>query len=390
MGNVEKRREFLINFAFIALILSLVYVLFKYLFWLVAPFMLSFFFAMLLQKPLAFFDKKTKSKMHTFWSILLVILSICIVILPLVFILAGLFNRIIEFVNYLGEQLKDISSFLAAVENWALNVTSFLPKGIYESVRTTITDFFDKLQPNASEGAASSVGLLSNLNISKVTSGITSGVSGVYSVLKGVPSALIGIVIGIVAWIFFTKDYNHIVGFIKRQLPDGKKNVLSDFKQVFSKTIVTMFKAYGVIMLITFIELSAGFSILKLTGIMKNSYFLLIALAIAVFDILPVAGSGGILVPWALFSFVYGNYKQGIGILVIYVLITVIRQYIEPKIVGTSLGVHPIVTLMGLYFGLKLFGFLGMFLVPLTVMTLKAFNDTGRIKLWKTAEEQRN
>lgn len=390
MSNVEKRREFLINFAFLALILALVYVFFKYAFWIVAPFLFSFFFAMLLQKPLRWLDKKSKNKAHTFWSIMLVVLSICIVILPLIFIFASIINKLMDFINYLGEQLKDISSFLATIENWALNVVGFLPKGIYESVQTTITEFFDKLQPNASEGAASSVNLFSNLNISKVTSSLSSGVSGVYSVLKGVPSVLIALVIGVVAWIFFTKDYKRITTFIQNQLPKDKKNVLVDFKQVFFKTVVTMFKAYGIIMCITFLELSIGFGILTVLGVMKNSFFLLIALVIAIFDILPVAGSGGILIPWAVFSLVYGNYNQGIGLLIIYALITVIRQYIEPKIVGTSLGVHPLVTLAGLYIGLKLFGFMGMFLVPLTVMTLKAFNDSGRIKLWKSSTEIRN
>ncbi|MBR7060171.1 MAG: AI-2E family transporter, partial [Eubacterium sp.] len=118
-----------------------------------------------------------------------------------------------------------------------------------------------------------------------------------------------------------------------------------------------------------------------------NSYYILIAALIAIFDILPVAGSGGILVPWALISLVMGNFKQAIGLIIIYIVITLIRQYIEPKIVGDTLGVHPLVTLMGLYFGLKLFGFLGMFIVPLTVMTLKVFNDTGRIHLWNPVEK---
>ena len=95
------------------------------------------------------------------------------------------------------------------------------------------------------------------------------------------------------------------------------------------------------------------------------------------------------MIPWALISFVTGNTSQGIGLLVIYVVISVIRQYIEPKIVGESLGVNPLITLAGLYFGLKLFGFLGMFVVPLGIMTLKAFNDTGRISLWKTPENEK-
>lgn len=79
-----------------------------------------------------------------------------------------------------------------------------------------------------------------------------------------------------------------------------------------------------------------------------------------------------------------GNTAQAIGLIVIYVIITVVRQYIEPKIVGDSLGVNPLITLAGLYFGLKLFGVLGMFIVPILIMTIKAFNDTGRISLWKT------
>ena len=387
-SHVEQRRAFLIDFAYVALILALIYVFFKYLFWITAPFLLSFFFAVLLQKPLRYLDKKTNKKAHAFWSIFLVVVSTAVVIVPLVFILAAVFGKISDFINYIVEQLSDISSFLSTVENWILNTLEFLPKGIYHSVSGTITSWFDKLQPNAAEGAASSAGLLSNFDLGSITSKLSSGVSNVYSIVKGVPSILIGVVIGIVAWVLFTKDYDYIVRFIQRQLPEGKKNVLVEFKQVFSKTIFTMFKAYGIIMCITFSELFLGFSILSLMGIMKNSYFAIIALVIAVFDILPVAGSGGILIPWALFSLIYGNYKQAVGLIIMYIIITVIRQYIEPKIVGTSLGVHPIVTLMGLYFGLKLFGFIGMFIVPLTVMTLKAFNDAGRINIWKSSPEK--
>ncbi len=225
------------------------------------------------------------------------------------------------------------------------------------------------------------------INVSTVTSTITSGFTGVYSVVKNVPSALIGIVIGIVAWIFFTKDYSYIVKFIKKQLPSGKKNLLVEIKQVFSKTILKMIRAYALIMFITFCELALGLFILKLIGVLNNNYIFIIALAIAIFDILPVAGSGGILIPWALVALISGNIGQAIGIIAIYIIISAIRQYIEPKIIGNSLGVNPIITLAGLYFGLKLFGFMGMFIVPISIMVLKAFNDAGRIHLWKSVEE---
>jgi sporulation integral membrane protein YtvI len=279
---------------------------------------------------------------------------------------------------YLGDQLNDFPSFLATLENDILDILKFLPDSIYKSLSSGISETFN----GWIEGSNTSLAI----DTDTIKSGITTGVSGVYSVVKNIPSVLLGVVIGIIAWIFFTKDYNRIVRFIQNQLPAGKKNTLVEFKQVFNKTILKMLKAYGLIMCITFIELFLGFAIMSMLGIMHTSYYALIAVGTAIFDILPVAGSGGVLIPWALISLVTGDYKQAIGLIIIYFVITAIRQYIEPKIVGSSLGVHPIVTLMGLYFGFKLFGFIGMFIVPLTVMTLKALNDNGRISLWKTTK----
>ncbi|MCH5317801.1 MAG: sporulation integral membrane protein YtvI [Eubacterium sp.] len=378
--KVEKKRAFLINFAFLALILGLVYIFFKHFFWVTAPFLLSFFFAVLLQKPLRWLDRKTKRKLHTFWSILLVVISISIILLPLAILITALVSQIINFVDYIQVQLEDFPQFIATAQGEILNFLKFLPEGIYDSVSNTVINAFDGAK-NFDLGSL-------DINFGTITNTITSGASGVFSAVKGVPSAIIGLVIGIIAWILFTKDYDRIVRFIQLQLPEGKKNLLVEIKQVFSKTIFKMVRAYALIMFITFCELFIGFSILNLIGVMNNSYIFIIAMAIAIFDILPVAGSGGVLTPWAIISLISGNIGQAIGLIVIYVVITVIRQYIEPKIVGDSLGVNPLLTLAGLYFGLKLFGFMGMFIVPLMIMTLKAFNDTGRVSLWKSLEDR--
>ncbi|MEZ3420944.1 MAG: sporulation integral membrane protein YtvI [Eubacterium sp.] len=378
--KVEKRRSFIINFVYLAIVLGLTYVFFKYMFWAVAPFLLSFLFAAILQKPVRWLDKISKNKCHSLWSILLVFLSITVILLPLIFLLAQFITQIVDFINYLIDLLSDFPQFMATLQTEILKLLSFLPESIYDSVSETIITTFSGL---VNDFDLSKIGI----NVSTVTSTITSGFTGVYSVVKNVPSALIGIVIGIVAWIFFTKDYSYIVKFIKKQLPSGKKNLLVEIKQVFSKTILKMIRAYALIMFITFCELALGLFILKLIGVLNNNYIFIIALAIAIFDILPVAGSGGILIPWALVALISGNIGQAIGIIAIYIIISAIRQYIEPKIIGNSLGVNPIITLAGLYFGLKLFGFMGMFIVPISIMVLKAFNDTGRIHLWKSVEE---
>lgn len=377
--KVAKRRDFLIDLVYVMAILGLVYVFFKYCFGIAAPFLLSFFFAVILQRPLGWLDKKTKNKMHTFWSIVLVLLCVAIILGPVISIIAALFREIGNFISFLGEQLNDLPTFLVTLQNEILKAIKFLPDSIYTSVSENITQFFGNL---INDFDVSKLGI----NMSSITSGLSNGISGVYSVVKNIPSILIGVVIGIIAWILFTKDYKKVVKFIKLQLPDKHKNLLSETKKIFSSTILKMCRAYGLIMFITFCENFLGLTILNLIGVMNNSYVFVIAIGIAVFDILPVAGSGGILIPWSLIALVSGNVGQCVGLLILYAVITVIRQYIEPKIVGDSLGVNPLVTLAGLYFGLKLFGFMGMFIVPICVMTLKAFNDAGRIHLYTPPE----
>lgn len=376
-SKTEKKRAFLINLLFIAAVLGLIYVFFKYLFWPVAPFLLSFFFAMLIQRPLRWLTNKTHGKGRGIWSVVLVLLSIAIILIPVILLIGNLVRELRDFISYLIGQLSDFPKFLADLQEMLLKALSFLPDNIYSTAAQKITEIISSL---TTDFDLSSIGL----NSDTVKNTITSGVAGIYNVARNVPSAILGIVIGIIAWILFAKDYRSVVNFIQLQLPESKKNLLVEIKQVFSNTILKMVKAYLLIMFITFCELSIGFTILSIAGIMSNSYIYLIALGICIFDILPVAGSGGILIPWAIVSIVMGNTAQAIGLLVIYVVITVIRQYIEPKIVGDSLGVNPLITLGGLYFGLKLFGVLGMFIVPILIMTIKAFNDTGRIHLWKT------
>lgn len=377
--KVRRRRDAIINVAFLAMVLGIIFLFFKYCFAIASPFIVSFFLAVLLQKPLRWLDKKTKKKCHTLWSLLLVLVCILIILGPVVLILALVGREVGNFITYLTGQLSDLPSFLATIQNSLIGFLDFLPDEIYTEVSETITEFFGRLINNFD---LSELGV----DIKSITTGLSTGISGVYSVVKNIPSILIGVVIGIVAWIFFTKDYNFIVNFIKLQLPEGKKNILSDFKQIFSKTVLKMVRAYALIMFITFCELFIGLSILNLIGVSNNSYAAIIAVGIAIFDILPVAGSGGILIPWAVISLILGNTGQAVGLIIIYIIISVIRQYIEPKIVGTSLGVHPIVTLAGLYFGLKLFGFMGMFIVPIAVMTLRAFNDAGRIHLYNSPQ----
>ena len=123
-------------------------------------------------------------------------------------------------------------------------------------------------------------------------------------------------------------------------------------------------RSYVMIMMLTFTELSILFT---LFGI---EHAVLKAALIAVFDIMPILGTGGIVIPWAVVSLVLGYTELGIQLLIIYAIVTVIRNYMEPKIVGTQLGLHPIITLVTMFIGLRLFGFWAMFGLPVGISFL--------------------
>jgi len=124
--------------------------------------------------------------------------------------------------------------------------------------------------------------------------------------------------------------------------------------------------------LLTLGELTLGFLLLRV------EYPFLLALLAAALDILPVFGVGTVLLPWALFCLLTGGILRGVGILVLYAVITVVRQIAEPHFVGKSIGLHPILMLIAFYVGIRLFGVAGILLGPLCAFVIKAIFDYTR------------
>ena len=153
--------------------------------------------------------------------------------------------------------------------------------------------------------------------------------------------------------------------------------MIHEVKGYVSGTLIKCILSYGLIMCITFTEITIGLLLMKIPNAV------LIAACIAVFDILPVLGTGGIMIPWAIISLIIGDYFIGFGLLVLYLVITVIRNIIEPKIVGHQVGLHPVITLASMLAGLNLFGIIGLFGFPITLSLLRNLNDKGVIKIFK-------
>ncbi|MBR6609197.1 MAG: AI-2E family transporter, partial [Oscillospiraceae bacterium] len=141
--------------------------------------------------------------------------------------------------------------------------------------------------------------------------------------------------------------------------------------------LVQYIKSYSLILFITFAEIAAG---LWLLGVKRA---VLIAMLIAVFDILPAVGTGGIIIPWGIISIALGDVFMGIGLLALYLIVTVVRNTLEPKIVGEQVGLHPVATLMAMFLGSKIMGIIGLFGFPIALVILTKLNDSGKIKLFK-------
>ena len=164
--------------------------------------------------------------------------------------------------------------------------------------------------------------------------------------------------------IFVVADYEGIAGFCQTHIPGNIKKILGNIRIYLTDTLFVVIRSYVLIMLLTFGELSILFS---LFGI---EHPVIKAAVIALLDILPILGTGGIMIPWAVISLVLGYTKLGLELFLIYGIVTVIRNYVEPKIVGAQLSLHPIITLVSMFIGLRLFGFWGLFGLPVGISFL--------------------
>jgi predicted PurR-regulated permease PerM len=116
--------------------------------------------------------------------------------------------------------------------------------------------------------------------------------------------------------------------------------------------------------------------------VIGSNYALVIGLTVALSDMIPILGTSIIMVPWIAWSAFTGNIDFSIGLAVVYVLSVILRQVLEPKIVGDQLGMHPLVTLFAMYIGLSLFGLTGALVALITVIILKSLQNSGIVRIW--------
>lgn len=189
-----------------------------------------------------------------------------------------------------------------------------------------------------------------------------SALSGIGGAAVKLPSALVFAIVLILATYFISYDGVRIKSEIKKLVPEARIEHMNLVKQKLSDACGGYIKAQLILMLIVFCILFTGFLILRV------DFALLLALVISIWDAIPFFGTGIILNPWALINLVQGKYFEAAGFFILYLIILLTRQFLEPRILSGQLGLHPLFTLMAIYIGLKSMGIIGMILGPIILI----------------------
>ena len=190
--------------------------------------------------------------------------------------------------------------------------------------------------------------------------------AGVTSLAGAIPKVLLFLLVTVISLFYFALDLERINAFVKSLLPPRGRVWLTRLRTGLFEVGRRYIRSYLLLGLITYALLLAGFLILRVKGAALTALF------VALLDILPIIGVGTVLIPWGVVQIALGNHFLGIGLLVLFALNTAVRQFAEPKIVGKSLNMHPILTLLLIYVGYALFGLFGLLVLPLIAVIFSA------------------
>lgn len=361
--STEKKKKFIVDVAYLALVLALGYLALKYALPLLMPFVLAFLIAYVLRRPIRFLSRALHVPKGLV-AVLLVVLTYGLI--GLLLALAGI--RLTATITSLVQQIPSLYSRyilpdLTELFTWLEELLSRLDP----SLMSTLQELQSQL-----------LNMLGQL-VSGLSGLLLGGVSLATSLATSLPGFLIRVLLMVISTFFIAIDYEKIVRFCLGCLHGNTRKVVLQIKAYVVGTLFVCIRSYALIMSITFVELSIGLSIIRVERAM------LVALLIAIFDILPVLGTGGIMIPWAILTALGGDVPRALALLAVYVIITVIRNIIEPRIVGAQIGLHPVLTLMSMFVGNHLFGIVGLFGLPILLSLLRYLNDTGTISLFSVS-----
>lgn len=312
------------------------------------PFIIGWVIAMIANPLVKFLDKKLKIVRRA-GSAFVIILVIGAVILIFYQVFSILGEQLFGFVKDLPDTWKNVQADMEAVGSTLSFYFSRLPVDMQEQLLLMVSNF---------EAYFANAG--SSISIP------TMEAAGNFA--KNIPLVIICIIMTLISAYFFIADREMVLDFVRSHTSQGVKDrfqlVYGSLMQAVGGYFKAQFKIMGIVAVILF----AGFTILRVR------YAVLLAILIALLDFLPFFGTGTVMLPWAVIKFLSGDYRMMIGLLVIWGVSQLVRQVIQPKIVGDSMGMPAIPTLFLLYIGFRLAGAVGLIVaVPVGMIVLNLY-----------------
>lgn len=355
-----KRLHYLIQIAYIAVFVFIIYLAFHYVFGAIAPFIIAFIAASIVEPVVKLLTNKVRFPRGLASSISIVLLLVLLVVFG-VFLSTTIFAEAKQLISKIPGYLTSTFNYLKEILKDGRGVFALIPDNKLDIA----------------------IAYLSNYDYSQLFTGslgsLVLGYAG--NVVTSIPNILVFFIVSVVSSIFMSISFPLVKRFILAQFRPEQQGLIIEIKNSLFSTIGKYLRSYSVLMLITFVELLVFFLIFGIKPALT------LAFLIAIVDILPVLGVGTVLIPWAAFYLLSGSPWQALIIACIYIVITVVRQILEPKVIGDHVGMLPILTLFCIWVGLKLFGFGGVFLIPIMVVVLKNLHDSGMIHIWKIPKE---
>lgn len=345
---------------FVIAVTILVFVGFFYLSKITYPFIIGFLIAFLMNPLVNFLQ--FKCKLPRAFAVILSIIIILSLFAGLITLLvaeivtgaAYLANVVPEHINVLIEYIEDFfTAQIIPLYNQLASTFNNLGTNQQNTIITNIK--------NVGEQIGSSVGTF-----------IQSFFQNIPIILSWFPNAATVIIFSLLATFFISKDWNRLIRKLTNLLPPrlskSGKSVFVDLK----RALLGFLKAQLTLVSITTVIILIGLIILRV------DYAITIALVTGIVDIIPYLGTGLVFVPWIIYEVITGQMpQQAIGLTVLYIVVLVQRQIMEPKILSSSIGLDPLATLVALFVGFKLIGFLGLIVGPVTLVIISTLNKAG-------------
>lgn len=323
------------------------------------PFLIAFIISLMLEPLIRFLMRKLKLKRKQS-SIVVIIFIMGIIIGLITWTVSSLISEGSSLLNNINEYVeittKKIQDMIAQINIKNLNI----PDAVLSAIENSSKDLLNML---ASE--------LQNI------------IKSLLNFITSIPTIGIYLSVTFLALYFMCTDKVYMIDQLEHHLPEVWVKKLYRHLKDLVKVLGGYLKAEATLIIISFVISLIGLYIFHFIGL-NVKYPLLYAVAIGFVDALPIFGSGTVMVPWAIIEGFNGDIKLGIAVLGLWIVMSIIRQLIEPRIVGNHIGIHPIFTLIAMYTGFKLIGVIGLFIGPIALIILKnifsAILDKGIIK----------